>query len=192
MLQLPYTILLASNSPRRQELLAGLDIKFSTFVKKNIDESFPEDMEAEKVAEFLANKKAAAYKQDIKDGILIITADTVVIQDHMILGKPADKNEAIAMIKTLSGNSHKVVTGVSISTKEKQHSFSSHTEVTFATMSDEEIEYYVDKYQPYDKAGAYGIQEWIGYIGVEKIEGNYFNVMGLPVHKLYDFLKHMT
>jgi len=190
MLQLDYTILLASNSPRRQELLAGLDIDFSVFVKKGIDESYPQDMEASKVAEFLAKQKAKAYQKDLIEGVLIITADTLVIQDQHILGKPANKAEAIAMIKSLSGQSHQVITGVSLSTKEKQHSFSSRTEVTFASMSDEEIAYYVEKYQPYDKAGAYGIQEWIGYIAVEKIEGSYFNVMGLPVQQLYQELKN--
>jgi len=190
MLQLDYTILLASNSPRRQELLAGLDIDFSVFVKKGIDESYPQDMEASKVAEFLAKQKAKAYQKDLIEGVLIITADTLVIQDQRILGKPANKAEAIAMIKSLSGQSHQVITGVSLSTKEKQHSFSSRTEVTFASMSDEEIAYYVEKYQPYDKAGAYGIQEWIGYIAVEKIEGSYFNVMGLPVQQLYQELKN--
>ena len=190
MLQLDYTILLASNSPRRQELLAGLDIDFSVFVKKGIDESYPQDMEASKVAEFLAKQKAKAYQKDLIEGVLIITADTLVIQDQHILGKPANKAEAIAMIKSLSGQSHQVITGVSLSTKEKQHSFSSRTEVIFASMSDEEIAYYVEKYQPYDKAGAYGIQEWIGYIAVEKIEGSYFNVMGLPVQQLYQELKN--
>ncbi len=190
MLTLPYTILLASNSPRRQELLAGLDIEFSTFVKKDIDESYPETLEAEKVAEFLANKKAEAYRQDLKEGVLIITADTVVIQDQEILGKPEGKDDATAMIKKLSGNSHQVITGVSITSKNKKHSFSAITDVTFAAMSNKEIDYYVEKYQPYDKAGAYGIQEWIGYIGVEKMNGSYFNVMGLPVQQLYQELKN--
>ena len=192
LLDFPYTILLASNSPRRQELLADLDIEFSTFVKKDIDESFPSDMDAQKVAAFLSKKKAEAYREDIKDGFLIITADTVVIQDDIILGKPENKEEAVAMIKALSGKKHKVITGVSLTTKAKQHTFSSTTEVTFASLSDEEINYYIDKYKPYDKAGAYGIQEWIGYIGVQHISGSYFNVMGLPVQQLYTTLKEMA
>ncbi|MDA3853110.1 MAG: Maf-like protein [Bacteroidales bacterium] len=192
LLDFPYTILLASNSPRRQELLADLDIEFSTFVKKDIDESFPSDMDAQEVASFLSKKKADAYRKDIKDGLLIITADTVVIQGGKILGKPEDKVEAYEMIKALSGKSHTVITGVSLTTKTKQNTFSANTEVTFATLTDQEINYYINKYKPYDKAGAYGIQEWIGYIGVQHISGSYFNVMGLPVQQLYTELKAMA
>lgn len=185
----PYAILLASNSPRRKELLAGLDIEFNTFVKKDIDESFPSDLNTKEVAAFLSKKKADAYQQDLKDGVLIITADTVVIQNDRILEKPEDKDQAFEMIKALSGKSHSVITGVSLTTMEKQHTFSSSTQVTFADLSNEEINYYIEKYKPYDKAGAYGIQEWIGYIGVQHIDGSYFNVMGLPVQQLYTELK---
>ena len=189
MLKIPYSIILASNSPRRQELLAGLDIDFNVFVKKDVDESYPDGMANEKIAEYLALKKANSYRNDIKDDVIVITADTVVINRAEILGKPSDKAEAIAMLKVLSGNTHIVITGVAITSNSKQYSFSSLTEVSFAPLSDEEIEYYVEKYKPYDKAGSYGIQEWIGYIGIESIRGSYFNVMGLPTRRLYDALK---
>ena len=189
MLKIPYSIILASNSPRRQELLAGLDIDFNVFVKKDVDESYPEGMANEKIAEYLALKKANSYRNDIKDNVIVITADTVVINGAKILGKPSDKTEAITMLKELSGNTHIVITGVAITSNSKQYSFSSLTEVSFAPLSHEEIEYYVEKYKPYDKAGSYGIQEWIGYIGIESISGSYFNVMGLPTRRLYDALK---
>ena len=185
----PYKILLASQSPRRQELLAGLDLEFSTFVKKGINEDYPQDMAAKKVAAFLSKKKADAYQEDLEEGVLIITADTIVIQGTEILEKPKDQQAAFEMLSSLSGQSHQVITGVSLTTKEKQHTFSSVTEVTFATLTTEEINYYIEKYKPYDKAGSYGIQEWIGYIGVEHINGSYFNVMGLPVQQLYSVLK---
>jgi len=188
----PYKILLASQSPRRKELLAGLDVAFTTFVKKGIDEDYPDDMPAHEVAAYLSQKKAEAYQQDISEGVLIITADTVVIQGNRILEKPKDKDEAKEMISHLSGHSHQVITGVTLTTKEKKHTFSSLTEVRFATLTEDEIDYYIEKYEPYDKAGAYGIQEWIGYIGVEHIEGSYFNVMGLPVQQLYTALKAMV
>lgn len=185
----PYKILLASQSPRRKELLAGLDIDFDTFVKKNINEDYPLDLPAQEVASFLSKKKADAYQRDLENGVLIITADTIVIQGDVILEKPKDQKAAFAMLSTLSGQSHQVITGVTLTTKEKQHTFSSVTDVTFATLTEEEINYYIEKYQPYDKAGSYGIQEWIGYIGVEHISGSYFNVMGLPVQQLYSVLK---
>lgn len=185
----PYQILLASQSPRRQELLKGLDLDFTTFVKEGLDEEYPDDMPAKDVAAFLSQKKAKAYQEGLKENILLITADTIVINGDDILEKPKDKAAATAMISSLSGTSHEVITGVTLTSKEKQHTFSSSTEVRFATLTNEEIEYYVEKYQPYDKAGAYGIQEWIGYIGVESIKGSYFNVMGLPVQALYAALK---
>lgn len=185
----PYKILLASQSPRRQELLAGLDIAFDVFVKKNIDEDYPAEIPAKEVAAFLSQKKANAYQQDLNNDVMIITADTVVIQGKRILEKPQDKNQASEMLSHLSNHTHQVITGVTLTTKDKQHTFSSVTEVQFTTLSQDEINYYIDKYQPYDKAGSYGIQEWIGYIGVEHINGSYFNVMGLPVHQLYTALK---
>lgn len=188
----PYKILLASQSPRRKELLAGLDIEFNIFVKKGIDEDYPRGIPAQDVAAFLSQKKAKAYQQDIADGVLIITADTVVIQGKTILEKPQNKAEAQHMLAHLSGHTHQVITGVTLTTKNKHHTFSATTEVRFTTLTEDEIDYYIEKYKPFDKAGSYGIQEWIGYIGVEHIEGSYFNVMGLPVQQLYTALKAIT
>jgi septum formation protein len=185
----PYKIILASQSPRRQELLKGLDIHFDVFVKEDIDESYPSTLLASEVAEFLSQKKAKSYIDDLKKDELLITADTVVILNDKILEKPQNQDDALRMIKELSGKSHEVLKGVSLTSREKQTSFSSISEVVFSELSDEEVSYYVEKYRPYDKAGAYGIQEWIGYIGVEKIVGSYFNVMGLPVQQLYQMLK---
>lgn len=191
MLQLPYKIILASNSPRRQELLKGLAIDFTVFVKKDIDESYPETLAAHEVAAFLSKKKSEAYRTDMSNDVLLITADTVVIHENSILGKPNDKDEAVRMLQTLSGGSHQVITGVTLTTKTKQTTFSSITEVKFASLTEEEIKFYIEQYQPYDKAGSYGIQEWIGFIGVERINGSYFNVMGLPAQHLYQELKSM-
>lgn len=187
--QPPYTIILASQSPRRQELLKGLDLDFTTYVKEGIDENYPAEMDSSEVAGFLSHKKAQAYLDGLKDDVLLITADTIVVDGANVLGKPTDKNEAVAMLSALSGKSHQVITGVTLCTTKKTVTFSSTTEVTFATMTLDEINYYIDKYKPYDKAGSYGIQEWIGYIGVESINGSYFNVMGLPVQSLYKKLK---
>lgn len=189
MLTIPYKIVLASQSPRRQELLKGLDLEFTSFVKEGIDEDYSDELESKEVAAFLSKKKADAYMEGLKDDVLLITADTVVIQGQQVLGKPENREEACEMIQLLSGNSHQVITGVSLSTSAKQITFSSVTDVTFATLSEDEISYYVDKYKPYDKAGSYGIQEWIGYIGIENINGSYFNVMGLPVQALYQTIK---
>ena len=185
-----YRIVLASNSPRRHELLAGLGIDFEVKVMPDIDESYPDTINASEVAQFIAEKKAQAYLTMLHDDSLVITADTVVIVDNLILGKPKDEADAAEMLKAISGRSHHVVTGVCITTKDSQRSFSVTTEVTFAPLSPEEIEYYVRKYRPFDKAGAYGIQEWIGYIGVTSLSGSYFNVMGLPVQRIYSELKN--
>lgn len=184
-----YDILLASASPRRRELLTMLGLKFTIATGKDVDESYDESMPADEVAQYLSLKKADAYRCDLADNQLLITADTVVINDGKILGKPADRQEAIAMIKSLSGHQHKVVTGVTISTTARQSSFSAETLVEFAQLTDQEIEHYVDTYKPMDKAGAYGIQEWIGCIGVKSINGSFYNVMGLPLHRLYTELK---
>ncbi|MDD5895891.1 MAG: Maf-like protein [Prevotellaceae bacterium] len=184
-----YNIVLASNSPRRRELLAGLGIDFIVKVIADIDESYPDSINASEVAQYIAEKKAKAYQAMLHDDSLVITADTVVIVDNHILGKPKDESEATAMLSAISGRSHHVVTGVCIMTKESRRCFSVTTEVTFATLSPEEIDYYVCKYRPFDKAGAYGIQEWIGYIGVTSLSGSYFNVMGLPVQRIYSELK---
>ena len=181
-------IILASNSPRRRELLAGLDIDFEVMVLQGIDESYPEDLPVDEVAEYISKAKAKAYQDVIADDQLVITADTIVVLGEQVLGKPANREEAVDMLRALSGQTHRVITGVSLTTVERQHTFSVVSEVTFKVLSDEEISYYVDHYKPYDKAGAYGIQEWIGYVGVTGLKGSYFNVMGLPVQRIYQEL----
>lgn len=198
-----YKIILASNSPRRKELLAGLDMPFEVKVLKGIDESYPSTLSPYETAQYIASKKAAAYRGLLADGILILTADTVVIaptEDEqndkegrgIILGKPKDAEDAKRMLRMLSGKTHHVVTGVCLTTVKEQHQFSVTTEVTFKSLSEEEIEYYVSKYKPFDKAGAYGIQEWIGYIGCTGLKGSYYNVMGLPVQRIYEELNQMS
>lgn len=184
-----YNVILASKSPRRKELLEMLDIPFEIHTKDGIDETYPEDLPAEKVAEYLSRLKGNAYAADIRDNELYITADTVVILDGKIYGKPKDEEDAIEMLMTLQGRTHTVVTGVTITTKNSMESFSTHTGVTFAEISREEASFYVRKYKPLDKAGAYGIQEWIGCAAVAGIDGSFYNVMGLPVHQLYKALK---
>ena len=179
-----YKIILSSNSPRRKELLAGLDVDFEVKVIPNINQSYPDNLSAHEIPKYIAVEKAAAY--NISDSELVITADTVVVLNNIVLGKPKDAQEAIEMLRMLSGNTHEVITGVCLTTATKQNSFSVSTEVTFKKISEDEINYYVSKYHPFDKAGAYGIQEWIGYIGVTSIKGSYFNVMGLPVQRIYD------
>ncbi len=162
---------------------------FTVAPSRDVDESYPSDMPAEEVAVYLSGVKAEAYKDLLADDEIIITADTVVIIDDRILGKPADRDDAIAMLKSLSGRRHKVVTGVTVTTKDRSISFDETTAVEFALLSDDEINHYIDTFKPYDKAGAYGIQEWIGAVGIKGIEGCYYNVMGLPVHTLYHRLK---
>lgn len=184
-----YRIVLASNSPRRKELLTGIDLEYQVTVLPDIDESFPCDLPHEEVAEYLARKKASAYLGTLKEEELLITADTVVLLNGLILGKPVDREEARRMLRMLSGARHRVITGVCFTSLQKTHSFSDTAWVTFGHLTDEEIGYYLDRYNPMDKAGAYGVQEWIGYVGVEQIEGSYFNVMGLPICKLYRELK---
>ena len=180
-----YHIILASTSPRRRELLAGLGIDFDVRVLPGIDESYPADLSTGLIAQHIAQAKAQAYQRSMAADELIITADTVVIVDEEVLGKPHDADDARHMLRTISGRTHQVVTGVCLTTKERQLSFSVTTDVTFKKLSEEEIGYYVDTYRPFDKAGAYGIQEWIGYIGVTGLQGSYFNVMGLPVQRIY-------
>jgi len=184
-----YKIILASNSPRRKELLKGLDIDFEVRVIADIDESYPPDLPPDEIPCYIAQKKAALYCASMQSDELIITADTIVVLDGDILEKPAGKNEAILMLKRLSGRKHQVITAVTLTTIDRQKSFSVNSSVDFAPLTNDEIEYYVEKYKPYDKAGAYGIQEWIGYIGVCSIEGSFYNVMGLPVQQLYHELK---
>ena len=166
-----------------------LHIPFTVVTIEGIDESYPEGLEAEKVSEYISNKKADEFLKRIGADELIITADTVVICEGKILGKPKDKEDAVKMLQFLSGKTHKVTTGVTIATKEKRVSFSSESLVTFADLTEGEIRYYVDTFHPFDKAGAYGIQEWIGAVAVAKIDGSFYNVMGLPVHRLYQALK---
>lgn len=185
-----YNVILASGSPRRKQLLEGLGIEFRQWVLDGIDESFPENIPAETVAEYIAHKKSDAYLSKMSANDLVITADTIVVVDDgsgrsIILGKPHGRDEAVAMLRMLSGKAHKVITGCCITTKDRQRAFSVSTDVTFKRLSDEEIVYYVDTYKPYDKAGAYGVQEWIGYIGVTGLSGSYFNVMGFPIQRIY-------
>lgn len=182
-------ILLASGSPRRRELLAMIAPGFAVAPVRDVDESYPSDIPAEKVAEYLSKVKADAYIDLLADDEIIITADTVVIIDGRILGKPAGRDDAVAMLRSLSGRRHKVVTGVTVTARDRSISFDETTVVEFAPLSDDEIDAYVDTFRPYDKAGAYGIQEWIGAVGIKGIEGCYYNVMGLPVHTLYHRLK---
>lgn len=183
-----YKVILSSNSPRRKELFAGLGIDFDVRVISGIDESYPSDIPLKDVPQYIAKEKAAAY--DIATDELVVTADTVVIVDNEILGKPVDEDEARKMLRKLSGRSHEVITGVCLTTCELQRSFAVTSEVTFKKLSEEEIEYYVRNYHPLDKAGAYGIQEWIGYIGVTSLYGSYFNVMGMPVQRIYEELRN--
>ena len=184
-----YKIILASNSPRRKELLAGIDVPFEVRVMDGIDESYPDTLPIQDIAEYIAKKKATAYRETMAGDELVITADTIVVLGSKVMGKPHDANEASSMLRQLSGQTHQVITGVTLTTRERQMSFSVETDVTFKNLSDEEIDYYVTHYRPFDKAGAYGIQEWIGHIGVTGMSGSYFNVMGLPVQRIYEALK---
>lgn len=179
-------IILASNSPRRKELLGGLGVDFEVKVISGVDESYPETLPAKEVAEYIAAEKASAY--NVGKAELLITADTVVIVGKDILGKPKDVADACRMLRELSGRTHQVVTGVCLTTQEEQRRFSVSTDVTFKQLSDEEIDYYIREHRPFDKAGAYGIQEWIGYIGVTALNGSYYNVMGFPVQRVYEEL----
>ncbi len=184
-----YQIILASKSPRRQYLLKELCIDFKIVETNNVDEIYPENFPKHEIPVLLAEIKAQAFSDKLTDNQLIITADTIVLLNNEVLQKPTDYNDAVNILKKLSNNKHTVVTGVCLKSKQKQVVFSSDTDVYFKKLTHDEITYYLDNYKPFDKAGAYGIQEWIGYIGVEKIEGSYFNVMGLPIQKLYEELK---
>lgn len=187
-----YKIILASNSPRRKELLAGLGLPFEVRVLNGIDESFPSSLPVSDVALYIAGKKADAYRINMSSDELIITADTIVIVGDEILGKPHDEADAVRMLREISGRTHQVTTGVCLIAEGWERRFSVTTDVTFKTLSDEEIHYYIDHYHPYDKAGAYGIQEWIGYIGVTGLNGSYYNVMGLPVQRIYEALHEIN
>ena len=178
-------IILASNSPRRRELLAGLDISFEVKVIPGIDESYPEDLPAVEVPQYISKAKADAYLGMIDNDTMVITADTVVVLDDEILGQPVDDDDARRILHKLSGKTHQVITGVCLTSLDKQRVFAVTTGVTFKQFTEQEIDYYVSHYHPLDKAGAYGIQEWIGHIGVTALNGSYFNVMGLPVQRIY-------
>ena len=182
-------LILASNSPRRRELLAGLGYPYEVRVLDGIDESYPDTLRGSEVAAYISRAKANAYRATMAQDEVIITADTIVCLDDEVLGKPADEAEAMARLRRLRGHTHQVYTGVTIVSVKGDTTFVSRTDVTFTMLTEEEIQHYVTHYRPMDKAGAYGIQEWIGYIGVEHIEGSYFNVMGLPVQRLYAELK---
>ena len=187
-----YRIILGSNSPRRRELLAGLDLSFDVHVIPGLEENYPDSLQPQEIPVFLSKQKAEAYLSTLEDQVLLITADTIVWNETEVIGKPKDREDAIRMLRSLSGHEHQVVTGVCLTTTKKQETFSVVSSVRFASLTDEEIIYYVDKYKPFDKAGAYGIQEWIGYVGVESISGSFYNVMGLPVQRLYQELKRFV
>ena len=186
-----FNVVLASNSPRRKELMSGLGIDYVVKTLPDVDESYPGTLRGEEIPAYISREKADAYKKLIQPDELLITADTIVWLDGEVLGKPKDKEDAVRMLRKLSGASHQVITGVCLTTKDWQKSFTATTDVTFVALTDEEIDYYVGKYAPMDKAGAYGVQEWIGFIGVEAISGSYFNVMGLPIQRLYKELKQL-
>jgi len=184
-----YNIILASKSPRRQELLKELGVNFDVQIKE-VEETYPDHLKAEQIALYLCELKANAFKQDeIDDNTLLITADTIVWHNNKVLDKPTDYDDAVNILKQLSGDKHEVITGVCLKTKQRTSSFYVSTDVYFKELTEEEIAYYINNYKPYDKAGAYGIQEWIGYIGISKIQGSYFNVMGLPTQRLYEELE---
>ena len=180
-----YKVILASGSPRRRELMAGLGVNYEVRILPDVDESYPDTLQGEEIPLYIAKEKADAYIPMMQPDELIITADTIVWLDGKVLGKPRDREDALQMLRTMSGRTHEVFTGVCITTTDWQRSFTAQTEVRFATLSEDEIIYYVDNFKPMDKAGAYGVQEWIGFIGVENISGIYYNIMGLPVQKLY-------
>jgi septum formation protein len=184
-----YRIILASNSPRRKELLSGLDIEYEIKSLPDIEESYPETLWKEEIPVYLAKLKAEAYKKLMNEKTLLITADTIVWLEEKVYGKPENEADAKTMLQKLSGKTHEVITGVCLTTQTKQKAFFAISKVKFSVLEEDEIEYYIKKYKPFDKAGAYGVQEWIGYIGVEQLEGSFYNVMGLPVRMLYRYLK---
>ena len=186
-----YKIILASNSPRRKELLSGLGVDYEVKTLPDVDESYPDGLSGEEIAKHIARGKAEAYRSLIQADELVITADTIVWLDGTVMGKPKDEEEAKDMLMRLSGKTHQVITGVCLTTASTQKTFATVTDVTFAALTDEEVDYYVTRYQPMDKAGSYGVQEWIGFVGVENLSGSYFNVMGLPIQRLYTELKKL-
>jgi septum formation protein len=179
-----YRIILASRSPRRRQLLTELGLKFEVVIK-DFEEAYPESLSGAEIARFVAFEKAASFIDELSDNEIVIAADTIVWCNNKVLGKPVDHKDAERILKEISGNTHEVITGVSIRSRSNVHTFTESTRVTFEPLSDEEICYYIDNYRPYDKAGAYGIQEWIGIVACSHIDGSYFNVVGLPVQRLY-------
>lgn len=184
-----YRIILASRSPRRQQLLRELGLNFEVVIRE-FNESFPDDLKGDEIARYIAHEKAILFKKEITDNEIVITADTIVWCNNKVLGKPVNQEDATRILKEISGNTHEVITGVTLLSKSKELTFSESTKVTFETITEEEIDYYIDKYKPYDKAGAYGIQEWIGIIACSHIDGSYFNVVGLPVQRLLKELQN--
>ena len=184
-------IILGSQSPRRRELLAGLDLDFEVRVIDGISEGYPEGLKPMEIALYIAEEKSHPYEGSLKDDDLLVNADTIVVVDDAILGKPHDEADAKRMLRLLSGRTHQVITGVCLTTRKEKKQFAVATDVTFKSLSEAEIDYYVGHFKPFDKAGAYGIQEWIGYIGVTGIRGSYFNVMGLPVQRLYEEMQEL-
>lgn len=184
-----FKIILASRSPRRQQLLRELGLKFDVIIR-DYEEIYPEGLTGEEIARFVAYEKAASFKNELSDDEIVIAADTIVWCNNKVMGKPVDHQDAIRILKEISGNTHEVITGVSIRSQSKEFTFSDSTNVSFEALTDEEISYYINKYKPYDKAGAYGIQEWIGIIACNHIDGSYFNVVGLPVQRLYKELQN--
>lgn len=185
----PYRLILASSSPRRRQLMADAGLRFETAEKYECEETYPSDTAAEDVAAYLSALKSRAYPKPLAANEILVTADTTVVVGNEVLGKPADRGDAVAMLRRLSGCGHTVITGVTVRSATAERTFKASTTVRFRTLSDEEISYYVDTFRPYDKAGAYGIQEWIGYVAIRRIEGSFYNVMGLPVQKLYGELE---
>jgi septum formation protein len=186
-----FRIILGSGSPRRHYLLNELGIEYETRVNSDLEETYPVTLSLEEIPVYLAKLKSRAIMKEVPRDTLLITADTIVCLEGQVINKPKDRADAVSILKRLSGNKHEVLTGVCLRMAKKMHSFHASSMVWFAMLEEEEINYYIDQYKPYDKAGAYGVQEWIGYVGIEKIEGSYFNVMGLPIQKVYHELKKM-
>jgi septum formation protein len=184
-----HRIILASQSPRRQQLLKDMGFNFEVRTDKDIEETFPENLKNQDIATYLAELKFNAYQSELAENDILITADTIVCIDGLMLGKPNDKKHAIEMLERLSGKSHFVYTGITVGNNTNKITSYDSSEVFFKKLSSDEIEWYIDTYKPYDKAGSYGVQEWIGYVGIEKIIGSFYNVMGLPTQKLFDTLK---
>lgn len=181
----PYRLILASQSPRRRQLLSDCGLEYELAERYEVEEVFPATMEADEVPVYLSRLKSEGYPAELTENDILLTADTVVIVDNQILGKPADEDDARAMLRTLSARAHRVTTGVTLRSRTRSESFAVQSDVYFRELTDEEIDYYVERYRPMDKAGSYGIQEWIGYVGIERIDGSFYNVMGLPIQRVY-------